>query len=95
MGQAVPIRDRLERTHYGSPDGNHPAPRLTRCVDRARGLSRDTVEFLEGGSSFFEAGDTVCNMSGTTLTPLATRRVINSGVNALPAEGISAYYPVA
>src|SRR5215210_8624468 len=56
MGRTVPVRDRLERPHDGSSDGDHPASRSARRVDRLRGLSRDPVELLVGRLVVFEAG---------------------------------------
>jgi hypothetical protein len=69
---------------------------MTRCPLRRAALTRSAVQTGTqtrsgyGSSSSPSEATPVCSTNGVTATPLATSRVMTSGVNGRPALGISA-----
>ena len=84
------VAGRLERAHHRRADGDHPAAEPWVVVDPLGGAARAPDAL--GIRQLVDSSDAtpVCSTSGATPTPLATSRVITSGVNGRPALGISA-----
>lgn len=90
QGDSIFSGHRFQRPHDRGPDRDHAFPGPVSLVDDLRRRRRYPVVFLVWRFMILETGHASVQDQGTICTPLATRRVINSGVKARPAEGISA-----